>query len=69
MTTRFLFVCKGLQNRDYPQADYLSTALQATLGVRVADLDIKGLEGKIVGEKLRTARIAAVREQTVQPGE
>jgi tRNA nucleotidyltransferase (CCA-adding enzyme) len=59
----------GLQDRAYPQADHLSGALQAALAVRVADLDVKGLEGKVIGEKLRLARIAAIRQQTVQPAE
>jgi tRNA nucleotidyltransferase (CCA-adding enzyme) len=59
----------GLQDRGYPQADHLSGALQAALAVRVADLDVKGLAGKVIGEKLRLARIAAIREQTVQPAE
>ena len=52
---------KGLEQRDYPQAQRLRKALVAVQSVQARDLDTAGLEGKQVGEKLRRARIAAIR--------
>lgn len=50
----------GLEDRPYPQADFLQKSLQAALSVQARDLDIEGLEGRKVGEKLRRARVAAI---------
>jgi tRNA nucleotidyltransferase (CCA-adding enzyme) len=67
--TPFLKACEAdyrgrldLQKRAYPQAAFLSAALQAAQGVRTADLDIAGLNGLEVGEKLRQARTRAISE-------
>ena len=51
---------KGLEDRPYPQADRLRAALDAAQKVQARDLDMSGLEGKQVGEKLRRARIEAI---------
>ena len=51
---------KGLENRPYPQAGRLRTALEAARGVQARDLDIEGLGGKQIGARLREARITAI---------
>ena len=51
---------KGLENRPYPQADRLRSALKIMLAIRARDLETEGLDGVQVGEKLRAARIAAI---------
>jgi len=51
---------KNLSQRPYPQGDRLRLALQAALEVRVAALDISGLKGDEIGQKLRSARIEAI---------
>ena len=63
----FLLACegdyrgrKGLEDRSYPQAQRLRAALSAAQSVQARDLDLRGLEGKRIGEKLRRARIAAI---------
>jgi tRNA nucleotidyltransferase (CCA-adding enzyme) len=56
---------KGLSQRSYPQADRLRHALEAVLGVRVAALDTDGLDGEEIGQKLRMARIEAIRKQVL----
>lgn len=50
----------GFEDRDYPQAKILESALQAAMAVRVADLDTEGLKGSQIGNKLRQARIDAI---------
>lgn len=63
----FLHACEadyrgreGFEERPYPQAQRLRAALAAVHGVQARDLDMSGLEGKQVGEKLRRARIEAI---------
>jgi tRNA nucleotidyltransferase (CCA-adding enzyme) len=51
---------KGLENRPYPQAVRLETALSAVQAVRARDLDIEGLDGIEIGKMLRLARISAI---------
>jgi tRNA nucleotidyltransferase (CCA-adding enzyme) len=51
---------KGRENDPYPQAGRLTAALQAALGVQARELDIEGLDGRDIGEKLRKARVAAI---------
>jgi len=51
---------KDRQDRPYPQARLLQTALQAALAVQARDLDTVGLTGIQIGEKLRQARIQAI---------
>jgi tRNA nucleotidyltransferase (CCA-adding enzyme) len=60
---------KGLQDRPYPQADRLRAALAAALGVRARDLAAQGLAGKALGEALRRARVEAIGQLPVEPGE
>jgi len=51
---------KGLENRPYPQAGYLQRVYQAAANIRARDLDLKGISGPEVGERLREARIEAI---------
>ena len=51
---------KGLQDRPYPQGEYLQGAYQAVAGIRARDLDLEGISGPEVGERLRQARIDAI---------
>jgi tRNA nucleotidyltransferase (CCA-adding enzyme) len=67
LLTDFLAACEadyrgrqGRQDRPYPQAERLRTALQAALAVQARELDTAGLEGVEIGAKLRAARIAAI---------
>ena len=64
---RFIAACeadyrgrKGLQDRPYPQGDYLQRAYRATSGIRARDLDLEGIDGPEVGARLREARIEAI---------
>lgn len=64
----FLLACEadargrlGLENRDYPQADWLRAAREAMLSVSTKPLLDKGFTGEKLGYELRQARIAAVR--------
>lgn len=60
---------KGFERRPYPQADRLRVALAAAQAVQARDLDIEGLAGPQVGERLREARIAAIAQAAaVAPG-
>jgi tRNA nucleotidyltransferase (CCA-adding enzyme) len=51
---------KGWTARPYPQGGILADALTAALSVKAADLNLAGLTGLEIGEKLRQARIAAI---------
>jgi tRNA nucleotidyltransferase (CCA-adding enzyme) len=51
---------KGLQERGYPQGEYLQKAFQATAGIRARDLDLQGISGPEVGERLRQERIRVI---------
>ena len=51
---------KGLQERDYLQGEYLQRAYRAVADIRARDLDLEGVSGPQVGEKLRQARIQAI---------
>lgn len=51
----------GREDDPYPQADRLTAALAAVRGIQARDLDLEGLEGPAVGERLREARIDAIR--------
>lgn len=51
---------KGLQDRSYPQGEYLQRIYQAAADIRARDLDLKGLSGPEVGERLRQARLEAI---------
>lgn len=63
----FLLACeadargrKGLEDRPYPQAQFLATALQAALDVTGEALEGRNLEGEAFGKALRDLRVAAI---------
>jgi tRNA nucleotidyltransferase (CCA-adding enzyme) len=51
---------KGLENRPYPQGEYLQEAYRVAAAIRARDLDLDGISGPQVGERLRKARVAAI---------
>jgi tRNA nucleotidyltransferase (CCA-adding enzyme) len=53
---------KGLENRDYPQAEHLRRARAAAAGVTLEPAERDGLNGQQIAEKLRRARLAALAE-------
>jgi tRNA nucleotidyltransferase (CCA-adding enzyme) len=70
----FLLACeadargrKGLEQRDYPQADYLRRALRIAQEVTAAQFEGQGIEGKALGEAIMAERIRyldALRDET-----
>jgi tRNA nucleotidyltransferase (CCA-adding enzyme) len=48
----------GLEDRDYPQGDYLRRARDTALAVTAADFAGTGVEGKALGDAIRKERIA-----------
>jgi tRNA nucleotidyltransferase (CCA-adding enzyme) len=50
----------GLEQRDYPQADYLRAAMQAARAVAVQPLLERGLKGAELGEALQEERLQAL---------
>ncbi len=59
---------KGLEDRSYPQGEYLQRAYEAAAAVLARDLDLEGLSGPQVGECLRQARIQAIAEMRAKAG-
>jgi len=57
----------GLEQRPYPQRDYLVAAQAAAAGVQLAPEDIEGREGPAIAERLRRKRLDAIRA-TPKPG-
>ena len=53
---------KGLEERPYPQADYLRGAAQAARTVAVKPLLDQGLQGQALGEALKKERLKALTE-------
>jgi tRNA nucleotidyltransferase (CCA-adding enzyme) len=51
---------KGLENRDYPQADRLRLARKAAVSVSLAPAERDGMSGQQIAEKLRQLRLAAL---------
>ena len=51
---------KGCEEREYPQARKLATALEASLSIKARQLDTSGLDGRAIGELLRRSRIEAI---------
>jgi tRNA nucleotidyltransferase (CCA-adding enzyme) len=51
---------QGWSARPYPQAGRMQRALQAALAVKVAALDVAGLDGAAIGRRLRQARIEEI---------
>ncbi|MBX5459789.1 MAG: multifunctional CCA addition/repair protein [Steroidobacteraceae bacterium] len=59
----------GLEDRPYPQADYLREALNAALTVTLSEEERQNLAGPAIGEKLRDKRLAVLKsvKQTAKP--
>ena len=55
---------KGRQEHPYPQGEYLQRAYRVTADIRARDLDLGDISGPEVGERLREARIAAIKNKT-----
>ena len=53
---------KGLQDRPYTQGEFLQRAYRAGADIRARDLDLDGISGPQVGEKIRRARIQAIKD-------
>ena len=51
---------KGLQDRPYPQGEHLQKVYRAAVNIRARDLDLEGISGPEVGERLRQARVDAI---------
>jgi len=65
---RFLLTCEadakgrtGFEERDYPQADFLSRALAAARAVAVEDLNYSDMSGPEIGDEIANRRLAAIR--------
>ena len=63
----FLLACEadvrgrtGWEDRDYPEAALLSSALSAALGASLAERERHGLSGEQIGEALRKKRLDAI---------
>lgn len=52
---------EGLEDRDYPQVDYLRNALKAAETVQAREVVADGYTGKAVGKELRKRRVAALK--------
>ncbi len=55
---------KGLQDRPYQQTEYLQKAYLAAANIRARDLDLEGISGPEVGERLHQARVEAITDMT-----
>jgi tRNA nucleotidyltransferase (CCA-adding enzyme) len=71
----FLLACEadargreGLEQRDYPQADYLRRALHIAQHVTAAHFDGQGLEGKALGEAITAERVRQLDELRNEAG-
>jgi len=53
---------KDGQTRPYPQADFLQRAYREAAEIRARDLDLENISGPEVGERLRAARIEAIKK-------
>lgn len=65
----FLLACEadargrlGLEQRDYPQANYLRRALSIAQGVTAADFTAQGIQGKALGEAINAERVSLLEE-------
>jgi tRNA nucleotidyltransferase (CCA-adding enzyme) len=66
---QFLLACesdargrKGLEERPYPQADFLRRAREAVAAVTLGEAERAGLPGAAIGETLRTKRLKVLTE-------
>jgi tRNA nucleotidyltransferase (CCA-adding enzyme) len=53
---------QGLEERAYPQGEYLQRAHRAVVDIRARDINLEGISGPEVGERLRQARIEVIAE-------
>jgi tRNA nucleotidyltransferase (CCA-adding enzyme) len=53
---------KGLEDQEYPQANYLRNALQVVAGISARDFSRDALSGIEIGEAIDKARLAALQE-------
>jgi len=74
--TEFVQACEadyrgreGREDRDYPQGRRLRAALAAVRAINARDLAAEGLEGPELGAALRRARVEAIAQLPVDPGE
>ena len=51
---------KGLQDREYPQGEFLENAFRAASAIRARDLGLEGLSGPEVGKRLHESRVEAI---------
>ena len=58
---------KGLQDRSYPQGEYLQNAYRIAASIRARDLELEGISGPEVGDLLRQARVRAITEAAIKP--
>lgn len=72
----FLLACEadargrtGFETRPYPQAARVHAAFAAARAIDINDLLKQGLSGAVLGERLREARIAAIRRLQGEAGE
>jgi tRNA nucleotidyltransferase (CCA-adding enzyme) len=66
---KFLLVCEadargrtGLEDRDYPQADYVRNALRAANDVEIGDLKEGDLTGADIGKAIHARHISAIEQ-------
>jgi tRNA nucleotidyltransferase (CCA-adding enzyme) len=59
----------GFGGREYPQGKHLRASLEAARSVQARDLDTGSARGPEIGEQLRQARISAIKQLTVGPGQ
>jgi tRNA nucleotidyltransferase (CCA-adding enzyme) len=50
----------GLEDRPYPQAEYLRRARDAAAAAQLSEEDRAGLQGPAIGAKIRARRLEAV---------
>ncbi len=72
LLAEFLLACEadyrgreGLQDRPYPQRRYLTHAFGVAAAIQARNLDLVGISGPEVGERLREARIQAISKLAV----
>jgi tRNA nucleotidyltransferase (CCA-adding enzyme) len=53
----------GLENREYPQADFLEQLAQKLRDIDVTGLQAQGFTGKALGEALRRERLALIKQE------
>jgi tRNA nucleotidyltransferase (CCA-adding enzyme) len=71
---KFILACeadargrKGLEERDYPQSDYLRRARQICAAVTLSEEERAGLQGFEIAKRLHDKRIGAIKHQLKSP--